>query len=99
MSIRLFESQTLITSAKVREERIAPHRLSRGSFRDMYWTIAQLLAHHTSNGCNLRAGDLLASTKYHAATMSELSTNNEVASRHLAPHLTTMHALCPGEHR
>jgi fumarylacetoacetase len=36
-------------------------RLSRGSFRDMYWTIAQLLAHHTSNGCNLRPGDLLAS--------------------------------------
>ena len=36
-------------------------RLSRGSFREMYWTIAQMLTHHTSNGCNLRAGDLLAS--------------------------------------
>jgi fumarylacetoacetase len=38
-----------------------PVRLSRGSFRDMYWTVAQLVAHHTSNGCNLRPGDLLAS--------------------------------------
>jgi fumarylacetoacetase len=36
-------------------------RVSRGSFRDMYWTLAQLVAHHTSNGCNLRPGDLLAS--------------------------------------
>jgi fumarylacetoacetase len=27
----------------------------------MYWTIAQMLTHHTSNGCNLRPGDLLAS--------------------------------------
>jgi fumarylacetoacetase len=38
-----------------------PVRLSRGSFRDMYWTVSQLVAHHTVNGCNLRAGDLLAS--------------------------------------
>jgi fumarylacetoacetase len=38
-----------------------PVRLSRGNFRDMYWTVAQLVAHHASNGCNLRPGDLLAS--------------------------------------
>jgi fumarylacetoacetase len=38
-----------------------PMRISRGNFREMYWTIAQLVAHHGSNGCNLRAGDLLAS--------------------------------------
>jgi len=38
-----------------------PVRLSRGSFAGMYWTVAQLVAHHTSNGCNLRPGDLLAS--------------------------------------
>ena len=36
-------------------------RLSRGSLRDMYWTLAQMVTHHTSNGCNLRTGDLLAS--------------------------------------
>jgi fumarylacetoacetase len=39
----------------------APVRLSRASFRDSYWTLAQLVAHHTSNGCNLRPGDLLGS--------------------------------------
>jgi fumarylacetoacetase len=36
-------------------------RLSRASFPDMYWTPAQMLAHHASNGCNMRPGDLLAS--------------------------------------
>ncbi len=36
-------------------------RLSRGSFKDMYWTFAQMVAHHTSNGCPMRAGDLIAS--------------------------------------
>jgi fumarylacetoacetase len=46
-----------LRSAKMSE----PVRLSRGNFRDMYWTVAQLVAHHTSNGCNLMPGDLLAS--------------------------------------
>jgi fumarylacetoacetase len=40
---------------------IEPVMISRGNFRDMYWTVAQLVAHHTSNGCNLMPGDLLAS--------------------------------------
>ncbi len=39
----------------------SPHRLTSCNFRDAYWTIAQLIAHHTSNGCNLQAGDLLGS--------------------------------------
>jgi len=36
-----------------------PHRVSSTSFRHSYWTVAQLVAHHTINGCNLSAGDLL----------------------------------------
>ncbi|HJV71287.1 fumarylacetoacetase, partial [Ideonella sp.] len=39
----------------------APQRLSCSNFRDAYWTIAQLIAHHSSNGCNLQPGDLLGS--------------------------------------
>ena len=50
-----------LATARMREAGAAPVRLSRGSFRDMYWTVAQLLAHHASNGCNLRPGDLLGS--------------------------------------
>jgi fumarylacetoacetase len=37
----------------------APARLSRSDFADAYWSPAQMLAHHASNGCNLQAGDLL----------------------------------------
>jgi fumarylacetoacetase len=36
-------------------------RLSRARFADMYWTLAQMVTHHTSNGCDLRPGDLIAS--------------------------------------
>jgi fumarylacetoacetase len=36
-----------------------PVRLAQSSFLDAYWTLAQLVAHHTSNGCNLQSGDLL----------------------------------------
>lgn len=50
-----------LTSAQMRQEKIAPLRLSRSEFRHLYWTVAQMLTHHTSNGCNLRSGDLLAS--------------------------------------
>jgi fumarylacetoacetase len=38
-----------------------PVRISRGNFRSMYWTLAQMVAHHSSNGCNLRPGDLIGS--------------------------------------
>jgi fumarylacetoacetase len=39
----------------------APHRITRTNFQNLYWSIAQQLAHHTINGCNLQSGDLLAS--------------------------------------
>jgi fumarylacetoacetase len=53
--------EVYLASRKMREAGIAPLRLSRGNFRDQYWTVAQLVAHHTSNGCNLRPGDLFGS--------------------------------------
>jgi fumarylacetoacetase len=39
----------------------APQRLMQSNFRDSWWTVAQLLAHHTASGCNLQTGDLLGS--------------------------------------
>jgi fumarylacetoacetase len=50
-----------LQSTRMREAGISPAVLSRSNSRDLYWTIAQMLAHHSSNGCNLRPGDLLAS--------------------------------------
>lgn len=49
-----------LQSSQMRESNIPPMRVSRGNMRDLYWSIAQLVTHHASNGCNLRPGDLLA---------------------------------------
>jgi fumarylacetoacetase len=48
-----------LQTAAMRERGEGPVRLSESNFRDAYWTLAQLVAHHSSNGCNLGAGDLL----------------------------------------
>lgn len=53
--------EVLILTPKMRDSGMAPVRISLGNFKDMYWTVAQMVAHHSSNGCNLRSGDLLAS--------------------------------------
>lgn len=48
-----------LRTACMRRENEPAVRLSRSNLRDLYWTPAQMLAHHTSNGCNMRSGDLL----------------------------------------
>ncbi len=53
--------EVYLASQAMRDAGTPPMRLSRGNFRDLYWTPAQMLTHHASNGCNLRSGDLLAS--------------------------------------
>jgi fumarylacetoacetase len=50
-----------LTTARMRASGKGPARLSRSQFSDLYWTPAQLVTHHASNGCNLCPGDLLAS--------------------------------------
>ena len=50
-----------LSSARMRQNGIAPMQLSTTDFRRMYWTLGQLVTHHTSNGCNLRSGDLIGS--------------------------------------
>lgn len=52
--------EVYIQTAKMRAEDVAPHLLSRSNMKDLYWTIAQMLTHHASNGCNLETGDLMA---------------------------------------
>jgi fumarylacetoacetase len=51
--------EVLIETAAMRAQGRAPMRLSRSGFKHAYWTIAQMVAHHTINGCNLQPGDLL----------------------------------------
>ncbi|MGQ0648702.1 MAG: fumarylacetoacetase [Gemmatimonadaceae bacterium] len=51
----------LLRSAVMRDQGMPAARLSSGATTDLYWTPAQMVAHHTAGGCNLRPGDLLGS--------------------------------------
>jgi fumarylacetoacetase len=53
--------ESYLSTRQMREKKIGPHRLSCSNTKDLYWTLAQLLTHHSSNGCNLRPSDLIAS--------------------------------------
>jgi fumarylacetoacetase len=50
--------EILLQTKKMRAEKIAPVTISQTNFREMYWNVAQQLAHMTSNGSRVRAGDL-----------------------------------------
>ena len=52
--------EATLTTEQMRAAGLAPHILSRGSAdAAMYWSAAQIVAHHSSNGCNLQPGDLI----------------------------------------
>ena len=53
------ELEVWLHTAEMQRDGLAPQLLSQSNFEDAYWTLSQLVAHHTVNGCNLRAGDLL----------------------------------------
>ncbi|HEY7513487.1 MAG TPA: fumarylacetoacetase, partial [Vicinamibacteria bacterium] len=55
------ELEVRFASRRMREDGIAPVTVSRSNLKDLYWTTAQMVAHQTSNGCNVRPGDLIAS--------------------------------------
>jgi fumarylacetoacetase len=73
------EVEAWLSSRRMRENGLPPLRTSRANLKDMYWTMSQMLAHHTSNGCNLRPGDLIAtgtisgSTPQSAGSLLELT--------------------------
>jgi fumarylacetoacetase len=53
--------EVMIATAQMRETDMYPFRLSQSNARHLYWTVAQMVAHHTCGGCNLRPGDLFGS--------------------------------------
>jgi fumarylacetoacetase len=70
-----------LMSDRMRTAGLAPVVLGRSNFRDMYWTMAQMLTHHASNGCNLRPGDLLASGTVSGAEKTARGCLLELTSR------------------
>jgi len=53
------ELEVWLQTEAMRAQDLAPTRLMRSNFKHAYWTLAQMLTHHASNGCNLQPGDLL----------------------------------------
>ncbi len=79
------ELEVFIQTAAMRAQGVAEHRLSHSNFRDAYWSVSQMVAHHTVNGCNLQPGDLLGSGTQsgpeadEAGSMMELSKGGKEA--------------------
>lgn len=74
-----------LRTAQMRRANAGPVRLSRGNVRDLYWTLAQMLTHHASNGCNLEPGDLLASGTVSGAAEDALGCLLEITKRGTQP--------------
>ncbi|KPH01041.1 MULTISPECIES: fumarylacetoacetase [unclassified Pseudomonas] len=55
------ELEVLLLTEAMREQNLPAHRLTLSNTRYMYWTVAQMVAHHSVNGCQLQAGDLFGS--------------------------------------
>jgi fumarylacetoacetase len=53
--------EALLMTEGLRAKGMPPHRMSASNTTDLYWTVAQMIAHHASNGCNLVPGDLFGS--------------------------------------
>jgi len=68
------EVEMHLLSAKMRAAKMQPMRLSRGNYSSSYWTPAQLVAHHTSNGCNLKPGDLVGSGTISGSTPASVGS-------------------------
>jgi fumarylacetoacetase len=62
------ELEALLSTRAMRDKGLAPHRMSVSNTTDLYWTLAQLVAHHTSGGCNLEAGDVFGTGTISGAT-------------------------------
>jgi fumarylacetoacetase len=79
--------EALILTESMRAKGMPPHRMSASSTLDLYWTVAQMVAHHTCNGCNLEPGDLFGSGTISGPTpegwgsLSELSQDGQKSNK------------------
>ena len=77
--------QAYLATDAMRRAGIAPHLLSQTSFATMYWTVAQMIAHHASGGCNLTVGDLLGSGTVSGPDKTGLGSLLEITMRGAEP--------------
>jgi len=75
--------EVFLSTRAMRDAGLPPQRLSQSNMSDAYWSVSQMVAHHTVNGCNLQPGDLLGSgtlsgpTPESAGSMLELSSGGK----------------------
>ncbi|MCC7486694.1 MAG: fumarylacetoacetase [Burkholderiales bacterium] len=77
--------EALIETAAMRERGTGPHRLALSNVNHLYWTLAQMVAHHTCGGCNLRPGDLFGSGTISAPERSGFGSFAELSDEGRTP--------------
>jgi fumarylacetoacetase len=77
--------EAYLATEAMRRGGIAPARLTQTSFATTYWTFAQMVAHHTSNGCNLATGDLIGSGTVSGPEKSSWGSLLELTARGREP--------------
>lgn len=86
--------EALIHTPLMREKGLPPHRMSLSNLNHLYWTPAQMVAHHTCGGCNLQPGDIFGS-----GTISAPDPSGFGCMRELSNNETTPQRLSSGETR
>ncbi len=77
--------RALVSSARMRDEGLAPAPISNADASDLYWTLAQMLTHHASGGCALRPGDLIGSGTVSGPDQATAGCLLEITSRGANP--------------
>ncbi|HDS1681877.1 TPA: fumarylacetoacetase [Pseudomonas putida] len=72
------ELEVLLLTERMREQGLPAHRLALSNTLNMYWTVAQLIAHHSVNGCQLQPGDLFGSGTLSGATADSYGSLLEI---------------------
>jgi fumarylacetoacetase len=86
--------EVYMSTEAMRRAGTAPARIAQTSAAWLYWTVAQMLAHHTCNGCNVTTGDLMGSGTISGPEKANLGSLLELTMRGTEPH-----ALSGGEKR
>jgi len=74
-----------ITSTRMREGGMRAVKLTCANLRNLYWTPAQMLTHHASNGCRMRTGDLLATGTVSGPNPAEYGSLIEITRNGVEP--------------
>ena len=77
--------EVLLETPRMHQGGEAPFLLSRSNLRELYWTLGQMVAHHTSSGCNLQTGDLLATGTVSGAATTARGCLLEITARGAQP--------------